>query len=511
MDNQFQVFLVSDEARPLPLTEHFLPKFSAEETLFSWCARFHRLTCNVDPRTTSRQLFGHPHAGLRHDLPRNLEYFSRVTQGKLGTAEQLLYQRTHFGLFAPFLSPQKQQALVKGVLTDKHGVVRQGLGLAKQGNDLTTDLKMCDLCMEEDCLVVPTGWWRLAHQWLPVRVCLEHQRPLRSLAAEMTRYGLRAWVLPGDVSRTSSAEIAVSKSQTQLLTRIAHWTNFLIQRPELNLQGDLLRHVYMLKSLQHGWIAFDGTLRFSDLCRAFLKMNSTLIDLPGLGFLKDANKINGGFLGLLLRQYGGLRHPIKHIYLMAFLFDNEEEFLAMYQTASGLAAREGKATLPQRLTRQREHLKNLLINCGKSVNSASNEVGVTATTAIRFLKRSNIPYELRPRVLTSDLKQHLEEMIFRGDQRDDIAKKLSIRKSYIKNYLTQNKGLRDAWIVANRQRISMQYRAHFLRVLSDNPGVPIKRIRQIPKNGFEWLYRNDREWLEVNLPGIWRRTNGSEK
>ncbi len=497
-----------DEVQSLPLTEYFLPKLFAGETLFSWCARFHRLACNVDPHTTSQQLFGHAHAGLRHDLPRNLAYFSSVTQGRLGTAEQLLFQRTHFGLFAPFLPPQKQQALVQGFLTDKHGVVRQSLGLAKKGNDLTTELKMCDVCMEDNRTVVPTGWWHLAHQWLPVRVCLEHQRPLRSFTAEMTRYGLKSWALPDDCSRISSVEMAVSENQMRLLSRIAHWTNFLIQRPDLNLQGDLLRHIYMLKALERGWIAFDGTLRFSDLCRAFLEENAELIDIPGLGFLKDANRTNGGFLGFLLRQYRGHRHPIKHIYLMAFLFDDEKEFLAMYQTASGLAAREGKASLPQRLTRQRDHLIGLLANGGKSVNAASNEVGVTATTAIRFLKRSGIPYERRPRVLTSELKRRLDEMIRRGDQRDDIAKALSIRTSYIKNYLTQNKALRDAWIVANHEKICLSYRAHFLRVLQDNPGVPIKRIRRIPKNGFEWLYRNDRAWLEVNLPGIWRRPDG---
>lgn len=498
---------MSEEASSLPLEEHVLPRIFDGETLFSWCARFHRLTCNVDPRTTSRQLFGHPYAGLRHDLPGNLDYFVKATQGKLGSAEELLYQRTHFGVFAPFLPPQKQKAMVQGLCTAKHGVVRQGLGLARLGNDFTTQLKMCDACIEEDRPSAPTGWWHLEQQWLPVRVCLRHQSPLRLLTVGMTRYGLSEWVLPEQFSKTPIDRMPVSNNQIRILSDIAYWTSFLIQRPNLNLQSDLLRHVYMLKSLQHGWIAFDGTLRFADLCSAFLEKHEELIDLPGLGFLKDASKVSGGFLGHLLRQYEGQRHPIKHIYLMAFLFDDLEEFLQMYQAVSDLAAQKGKDSLLRQLTRQRDQLMGLVSNAGKSVTAASSEVGVAPTVAIRFLEKSGTQFERRPRVLTPELKKRLDEMLHRGDQRDEIAKALSIRKGYIKDYLAQNVGLKTSWRAANRQRTVELYREHFLQILRDNPGVPIKRIRRISGNGFEWLYRNDREWLEKNLPGLWRRPN----
>lgn len=398
--------------------------------------------------------------------------------------------------------------MLQGLLTTKNNVVHQRLGLAKQGSDITAELKMCDACLEEDCLLVPTGWWHIDHQWLPVRVCLRHQQLLRSTTIDRTRYGLRVWVLPKDFSNAPSVEFQANENQLHTLSRITLWTNFLIRRPGLNLRGNLLRHVYMLKALQRGWIAFDGTLRFGDLCKEFLDKYSGLIDLPGLGFLQDARKLNGGFLGFLLRQHNGQRHPIKHIYLMAFLFDCEEEFLEMYQSTANLVAREGEDCILRQLTRQRDQLRTLVVDNGKSVNAASSEVGVTTTTAIRFLKRSGTPYQCRPRVMTPELKRRLDEMIRRGESRDEIANVLSIRKSFIRSYLAQNKGLREVWLAANHENALLHYRQHLLKVLCENPGVPIKRIRRIPKNGFEWLYRNDRDWLESKLPGIWHRPNG---
>lgn len=498
---------MSEDAPSLPLDEQVLPRMFEGETLFSWCARFHRLTCNADPRATSRQLFGHPHAGLRHDLPGNLDYFVKATQTKLGVGKELLYQRTHFGLFAPFLPPQKQMEMFRGLCTAIHGAVLKSLGLARLGNEFTVQLRMCDTCFEEDRISVPTGWWHLDHQWLPVRVCLRHQRPLRSLTVEMTKYGLKEWVLPEQFSKKSLDGMSLNDSQLRIFMRIARWTSFLIQRPTLNLQGDLLRHVYMLRSLQHGWIAFDGSLRFAELRSAFLEKHTELINLPGLGFLGETSKINGGFLGLLLRQYAGQRHPVKHIYLMAFLFDDEDEFLEMYHSVSDLAAREGKASLLRQLTRQRDQLMWLVTNEGKSVTAASNEVGVAPTVAIRYLEKSGTKFARRPRVLNPEIKKRLDEMLRRGDHRDGIAKALSIRKGFIKDFLAQNVELKTAWNAANRQRTTEHYRKHFLQVLRDNPGVPIKRIRRISGNGFDWLYRNDCEWLEENLPGLWRRPN----
>lgn len=92
-----------------------------------------------------------------------------------------------------------------------------------------------------------------------------------------------------------------------------------------------------------------------------------------------------------------------------------------------------------------------------------------------------------------------------GESRNEIASALGIRKSFIKDYLAERPELRRSWKQAHTANERARYRAHFLRILEEHSGIPIKRIRRIRGNGFEWLYRNDLEWLKIHLPGIWHR------
>jgi hypothetical protein len=82
---------------------------------------------------------------------------------------------------------------------------------------------------------------------------------------------------------------------------------------------------------------------------------------------------------------------------------------------------------------------------------------------------------------------------------------LSIRAGFIKDYLFLRPELARKWKEAYLDRQRSDHRKAFLAVLSDNPGLPIKKIRRLPGNGFQWLYNNDLEWLRSVLPAIWRR------
>ena len=67
-----------------------LPGMLHDETIYSWCSRFHRVSCAHDPLQTSSLLFGNPNAGLRHDIPYCMQAFSERTQGQFGDAKALL-------------------------------------------------------------------------------------------------------------------------------------------------------------------------------------------------------------------------------------------------------------------------------------------------------------------------------------------------------------------------------------------------------------------------------------
>ena len=102
-------------------------------------------------------------------------------------------------------------------------------------------------------------------------------------------------------------------------------------------------------------------------------------------------------------------------------------------------------------------------------------------------------------------ENQLCEMLREGHTRTEIAKSLTLRPTFIKDDLAQRPELKSQWAAAYTARETEKHRAQLLVALNAHPGLPIKAIRRLPKNGFQWLYNNDREWLQEVLPAIWKR------
>jgi hypothetical protein len=483
-----------------------LPRAYDGELLYSWCARFHRLSGNAKARTTSLMLFGHPTVGLLPDFPNRIENFQRATRNWLGTTSDVVEQRTQFALHAPFLDLNTRQVVVAAMSGQSTNTVHQSLGINRSALAIATRLKACPDCINEDRITAPTSWWRMDHQWSTSYFCLRHLRRLRIMADRSSARGLSDWYLPGELHDDAwASQPTLDNMQADRLLNAARWTAVLLNQQNVIFDSTLLRHVYLLQAKTRGWLAWDGTLRFATLRNAFAAAHRGLENLQGLGFLTGAQTVNGGFLGMLLREHPGRRHPLKHVLLMAFLFEDPQEFFERYEAAQLLAMTEGFEAFHKQLTATRARLVDMVGSEGRSVNAACLELGIPPMQAIQRLRKEGVAYRVRPRVLTLALKGALDDLLRSGADRNEISKQLKVRKAFIKDYLAVQPELRDEWSRAFAAHQTERYRKHFLQVLQENPTVPIKRIRRIRGNGFEWLYRNDRDWLVENLPGIWRR------
>ncbi len=451
-------------------------------------------------------LFGHSTIGLRHDFPGQLDHFQQATGGRLGTTVEVIQKRTQFALYAPFLEVPARQMIAEAMRGQDRGLVSRYLGLTRSGRASETPLKACPVCVEEDRRLISTGWWRMDHQWPTTYICLKHRCQLRVMATHPQANRLNDWYLPSDLSGEQwEITPVLGQMQVDRLAQISQWAVALLQRQESYLDAALLRHTYLFQAKNRGWLAMDGSLRFAALRAEFANAHRGLETLPRWEFLNDVGAVNGGFLGFLLRSYRGRRHPLKHVLLMAFLFEDPTEFYAQYENSRTIAETESEEGLNRRLTDKRLRLIQMVEREGKSVNAACRELGIQTAQGIRQLKKERVAYRRRPRILTDEVSKALEDLLRAGADRGEIALQLGVRKSFIRDYLVGKRELHAAWKQAAAAERAIRYRSHFLRVLEDNPGVPIKRIRNIRGNGFEWLYRNDRAWLAENLPGIWRR------
>ena len=482
-----------------------LPEAHDGELLYSWGARFHRLSGNHSARETSRQLFGNSTAGLRHDFCGCLNVFQEKTHCTLGTTEKILRKRTLTAFYLPFISHEKESKLRQLLINGTGASARHILGLPRAGFS-SQSLKACPECMQQDLEEQPTSWWRTDHQWPSTFVCDIHQRPLSVFSIETRRSALADWYLPTPNSPHSWREYRLTEPKViSLLLRLNKWAAKICLQDTLRFEEDLLRHTYLLQAKECGWLSPDGTVRLIQLRDAFFEEHKILLNEPVFSFIQDTQETNFGFLGLLLRQYPGQRHPLRHLLLMAFLFKRPEDFLNQYRKILALWEEGGRQAMDDQLHTTYRHLRSLVKEQEKSVTAAAAELGISSSQAARHLTANNINYKKRPRVVNTETEPRLIAMLEAGKNRGEIVQSLGIKRTFIKTYLSERPELRTVWEKANFEIRREAYRKKFLETLSAYPSLPIKRIRLIPGNGFQWLYNNDYKWLREQLPSIWKR------
>lgn len=288
--------------------------------------------------------------------------------------------------------------------------------------------------------------------------------------------------------------------------RITEWGNHLWQTDDLRFDGDDLRWTYLLQARKRDLIAFDGSLRLRALRDAFIGHHGDLFGQLDDGFLGDLNDCNGGFLSLLLRKYPGHRHPLKHVLLMDFLFKDFQEFLTTFREAKKLLEEGGVDSLMGALRAGQADLIGRVTTEGESVSQAAMNVGVSFNTASRFLdSKTGFVRPRRSRIVGTDKETKLQAMLINGLGRKEIGAALFIRTAFIKDYLSKNPEIKAKWEIAFKGRELDKHRKQLRDALAKHPELPLKAIRRLPNNGFQWLYNNDREWLTEILPALWKR------
>lgn len=486
----------------------FLPPIQPGETLYSWCAHYHTVSSNSLSENTSRILFGHPSAGLQSAFPFCLDTLTSRTTG-LGSAEDIVFQKTPLGIFARFLQPARVDAVIEAMRASRSGRIPHSLGLPATGLGLPAPLKACSMCIQADLAKGRIAHWRTDHQRPGVLLCSDHEYQLLVATRDAHLRTQSQFLLPHQFSTTDWRRTQpLGNTDQGFLRSLANWSRTLsVTSRRFSVPFDPGAHHYAchLQAKKRGWVAIDGTLRFKQIREEILSSYGRLTGIPTLEFIADAGKESGGFVGILLRSNEGFHHPLMHLVLLSFLFASPQDYELAYQACLSQGAEASAAFLTQDRSALRAVLAEMVGIVGYSVSRAAREVGINLQLALALLKEQDVSYKARPRIIGTAREKHLVLCLERGDDPNEIARELSVRRSFIKDYLAARPGLRAIADVANLARRRDWYRSRFQNILADNPSLPIKRIRREMNSGFEWLYRNDREWLEAALPGIWHR------
>lgn len=221
---------MNDKLPPVsPKRLPFIGTWQEDESLYSWCSRYRRLTRQTH-RFTGMTLFGVPSAAKSNHTISNLPYFESVTSARLGTSLEILRTRTSAGSYISLTASSSSWHGSEGSGYSSWA----GLKFGAFGS-----LRYCEICHRRHMRTHGMSLWRIEHQLPGVAVCREHQCGLH----EVRHHG-QLWVLPEDLADTQFHVTDVS--ELKALTAVANAATRIFQSEHLSIQDLKVRATRLL-------------------------------------------------------------------------------------------------------------------------------------------------------------------------------------------------------------------------------------------------------------------------
>lgn len=480
-----------------------------DETLFSWCSRYHQLAANGHAKNTSIQLFGDARAGLAHDLPSQVAELAVRTRGVLGTASEMIRARTVLDFYLPFKPSElgdQAEASMCG-----HGIahLKYRLGLLTSGVGAAHPLKACPACISHDQDTHGWAYWRRSHQLPGVWLCAAHRLPLHTLALD-EKYVGRMWILPTSLNCTSVgiARPPGSTLEEEWLTKLGTLSIELISHGRgCFADPNRIAAAFRSRLQSLGLMRSTGRVRWASLSRYLDDLATGLTCLPGLNHESDSYLLRGQLTRFLSgRSYS---HPLRNLIWITAWFDNLTDLQAAYDAACGedlmFTPQEDHSVLappPTKLSGPHCELLNEVSRGEISMTAAACRAGVAYATFASWASKERIEVLRRPKKLCPATWSRAVDKLLAGADKLLVASECNIAVVSVTRILRTVPGLQEKWHAVRRSCAQADARAAWKNVSGLFPYLGIKGVRSLEPAAYAWLYRNDREWLDASTKDL---------
>lgn len=298
-----------------------------DESLYSFCTRFHILGGDPCPSATLKHHFGRQMHACLQDLPANLDFFAERNNGNLGDWVSLLWDRTMAPFYLPFMSSEKARELVRNMKMGDTARIRTPAMSCTSQLGLHNVLKQCQACVEDDDATHYMAYWHRSHQLPGVWCCPIHDQPL-----------FVSLIRPDKQLHLPHAAY-VKTNQYRVNDAIRRLSEFTLQACRLDLffqfDRQKLQRCYSKKLTTGSEASFglglgSSALNWQAVGKSFFGFLASLREVPTLGVLPDTWHGAAHLVAVLLRQKRSLGNPFFHLCLATWLFESFSDFHQAY-------------------------------------------------------------------------------------------------------------------------------------------------------------------------------------
>ncbi|WP_411381759.1 TnsD family Tn7-like transposition protein [Pseudomonas sp. MPB26] len=424
-----------------------------DETLFSLCSRQHLVMGNLDPATTSTAMLGLSEKFIKHDIPCGIAALEQNGFHYWGNADSILLHHTIFSVFVPFQNKIKIEDAIITIKGDRIDSLKYRLGLVSSGFGAEHPLKACTYCMREDVYAHGIAYWHLTHQYPGVLICPRHQ----------------AWLMVSTKSRRWSGRFEWSLPTKDCLIHQACSQKLWLRPVFLSLANNVIDLAVIGRVMSLESCAVAATYRTAVLqggrSASLLDRIEPLRRFHLFESLPQDEKSTESFMNQLIRTPRRSIHPLKHLVLIDWLFDDLHSFLQSYKAEVARSAQQ-VASAPSRAPDKRVSLSS-----------------------------SPAKKALRPKRLKGQLKEDLLSKLAEGVSKQVLCDEFQISVSTINKLLLAHPATYAMALKARHCREIDEHRSQWQHLHSLYPELGVQALRDTMPPLYAWLYRNDKAWL----------------
>lgn len=351
------------------------------------------------------------------------------------------------------------------------------------------------------------SYWRLSLQLPGVWICPVHGLKLEVAAQKWMGLNRFGWTLPEPALNHSRP---LDASAEIVLRSIADGAQSMWKLPlEFQFQAARLRATYRAGMLVHGCMNQHGRTCHSSFERLLGATIRHLADTDELACLADPRVTKQRLLRYLSPSSGrDVNHPLFHIVMGIAVFGRWSAFWDAYSAvepadAEGREAefseRTNQSIVAARVDDRKLQLQRLLLIDGLTPTGAAQRLGIATGTAIAWAAECGFHTARRPKLLNDSLRDSLINLLNRGADKLDVAESIGVSLSSVTRVLLTVPGLHEKWIRARFLAAQNQARKVWERTVRGLPTGSSVEWRSLTPAVYAWLYRNDREWLQLSI------------
>lgn len=472
----------------------YVPELLPDELIYSWIGRLIGINALAYPKDCLMQLFGNRHVIPCIDLPTLLTPLHQRLgdNSPLDSVAKLLELGTLYPYHRPFLTSDREQSIQNIMLHHGGKGLKVLMGRVANGFGANPPLRFCNLCIKADTEMFGTPYWKRHHQLPGISCCLIHRVHLQTYVSQKIVLDRQRYILP-PYSLSNTRSINTSSSQLDF----AVMSKDLLNASLPSIAPSIRKHIYSEAIIAAGCCTKLHHVDYESLALCIRGHYNNFSGFVHQQRLLSSVKQPLCWLHTLIERPERSSHPICHLLLIGYLFQNIDTFISLIKSYKRFDSFL-YLDICNQIDCKKAHENALIRDTSLSCREVARLLNLSTTTIVCKRRKLNIPIKERRKTLNMELINNIKHDLLSGLPLIEIASRNKVSLPTVYRLRAQSGELSKSNLDLDSK--IKGYRKCWLQQIIDNPNTGSTALRKNAPAAYAWLYKHDRNWLtKTNL------------